>query len=485
MPEYAEDCRQGASWLRTLFKRYGATTDMLNTVGNHNPVILARFKGSSSVGKRLLFYGHYDVIPAANETSRWHSDPFSMEGRDGFLYGRGVTDNKGPILAALYAVADLVAEKKLETDVVFLIEGEEESGSRGFEATVRHNKEKIGHIDWILLANSYWLNDDIPCLTYGLRGVIHANIAVEGGTEDLHSGVNGSSLMDEPLKDLVTLMAKLNGANGRIDIPGFYEKLTPATKAEDERYKAISEIISQNKTKHEDAEALKARWREPSLTIHSFKTSGAGNPTIIPHMASASLSIRLVPDQSAAEIQQSLTDYLDAQFKALNTSNNLTITAGNPADPWLGDPENELYQALEEAIVDVWQLDPSSALVEESRPPTPKSATFPKSFTLVSPSKPVSSSSKQNRNRRSTSSKAQGLPFEAPSGAPQKPLYIREGGSIPIIRFLEREFNAPAAQLPCGQASDGAHLDNERMRLLNLYNSRKVFKKVFAELPAR
>ena len=474
-PEYAEDCRQGASWLRTLFKRYGASTEILRTDDNHNPVIFARFKGKTSRGKRVLFYGHYDVIPATNETSRWATEPFVMEGRDGYLYGRGVTDNKGPILAALYAVADLVAEKKLETDVVFLIEGEEESGSRGFEATVKRNKDLIGHIDWILLANSNWLNDDLPCLTYGLRGVVHANVTVEGGNQDLHSGVNGSKLLNEPLKDLVMLMAQLNGSAECIDIPHFYDKIIPTTKAEERRYKAIETILMRSSPKHEIASSLKARWREPSLTIHGFKTSGAGNSTIIPHLASAALSIRLVPDQSASEIQNALVDYLEEQFAQLKTSNRLSISTGHPADPWLGDPDNEIYQILEEAIVDVWGLEPVAESVED--PASPKSSTFQRE-----PKLGTSMSSEGRKKRRSTASK---LEATDNLNAGRKPLYIREGGSIPVIRFLEKELNAPAAQLPCGQSSDSAHLDNERMRLQNLYNSRKIFRRVFKDLPSR
>lgn len=143
---------------------------MLRAAENTNPVVFALFKGRRSPGqgsKRILFYGHYDVVPADDKQRLWASDPFEMRGLNGYLYGRGVSDNKGPVLAAVFAVAELVAEKSLSSDVIFLIEGEEECGSRGFQGVIKKSKAVIGVIDWILLANSYWLDDDIPCLTYG------------------------------------------------------------------------------------------------------------------------------------------------------------------------------------------------------------------------------------------------------------------------------------------------------------------------------
>ena len=375
------------------------------------------------------------MIPAESQQQKWTSDPYLLQGRNGFLYGRGVSDNKGPILAAVYAVADLVVDKSLQTDVVFLIEGEEECGSRGFEQAVRKHKHLIGDVNWILLANSSWLTTDFPCLTYGLRGVVHAQITVEGGPKDLHSGVAGSSLQHEPLKDLVTLLATLTDSHNRITVPSFYDHVRDVDPKEESWYSDISRTLSS--TGHpstscfHDPHSLKAKWREPSFTIHGFTTSSSVLSTIIPHRASAEISFRLVPNQDAQQLSETLISFLHEQFDALDTTNKIAIKAGHPVDPWLGDPSNELYQTLEEAIVDVWDLkNPSSSEIENSRP--------------------------------------------------QRPLYIREGGSIPAIRFLEKEFGAPAAQLPLGQAGDNAHLENEKLRLVNLYKGREIFKRVFS-----
>ncbi|KAI9796353.1 MAG: hypothetical protein M1833_006358 [Piccolia ochrophora] len=444
-PRYAEDCRRGATYLRTLFKSFGASTEMLTTEGHSNPIVLAKFKGNPSVAskrKRVLFYGHYDVIAAENDQGKWATDPFRMEGINGYLYGRGASDNKGPVVAALYAVADLVAEHALDSDVVFLIEGEEECGSKGFESTITRNKEAIGDIDYILLANSYWIDDEVPCLTYGLRGVILATATIESDRSDLHSGVDGSSLMDESLKDLVAVLSKLNGPHGHVEVPGFYDPILPVTASERARYAAIVDTLLRRNPSLGDSEtltnSLMQRWREPSLTFHGFNVSGPANSTIIPRLARATISIRLVPNQEVSRIQKSLIAFLHTQFDSLGSKNRLSISVNHVSEPWLGDPDNEIFQTLEEAVMDVWG------------PTTPA----------------VGGHASQ-------------------TAAHRKPLYIREGGSIPTIRFLEKTFDAPAANLPSGQASDGAHLDNERLRITNLYKAREIFKRVFRELPTK
>lgn len=492
-PEYAQDCRRGASYLRNLFKRFGAQTELFNTKDSRNPVVYARFRGKdngSALGKTILFYGHYDVVAAENREQTWYANPFEMQGVNGYLYGRGVSDNKGPILAALYAAADIAVEQKLSSDILFLVEGEEESGSRGFQEAIKKNKKVIGDVDWILLANSYWLNDDIPCLTYGLRGVIRATIEVASERPDLHSGVDGSQLINEALKDVIALLAKLTDPNGEVNIPGFYDNIPAMTREEDTMYEAISRTLLRNNPDLGDAESLtasfKARWREPSLTIHRVENSGPANSTIISRVAKADLSLRLVPNQTTAAVKKELRSALEVAFDQLNSSNELTIKIEHEAEPWLGDPKNEIFQTLEKAVMEVW-----GSKGHERRMSTPAKTRASKDLSngLKSPKLPPATSSTLSsgggglthanmaRNKDDTESQRQ-----HPS---QKPLYIREGGSIPAIRFLEQEFNAPAAHLPCGQASDSAHLDNERLRLLNLYNSRKIFQKVFQELPFR
>lgn len=493
-PDHAEDCRRGATFLRKLFKKYGAQTEMLNTDNHHNPVVFARFRGNpetSAKRKKILFYGHYDVVGADDKKGNWIIDPFQMKGINGYLYGRGVSDNKGPIMAALYAVVDCQNEGLLDSDVIFLIEGEEESGSRGFKEAVQRNKDLIGDIDYILLANSYWLDDEVPCLTYGLRGVLHATISVDSNHPDVHSGVDGSFMMDEPLFDLTSVLAKLKGLHNRIQIPGFYDNILPVTEAEEARYDDITDTLIRRNPELGPASALKAslmaRWREPNLTVHRYKVSGPEGSLVSCH-ASAAISLRLVPNQEVEDVIKALSDFLHSNFKQLDTHNRLSIKIDNQADPWLGNPDNEIFQTLEKAIMEVWGPigEPRRASTSR-RKEGPKSSNGVGSSPSLKPTPATTLTLTNGSDHTSLATNLHELTLSDEKGKPKgrKPLYIREGGSIPSIRFLEKEFGAPAAHMPCGQASDSAHLDNERLRLTNLFKAREIFRKVFVELPKK
>lgn len=461
---------------------------MIATENGYNPIIFAKFRGNptvSKVRKKILFYGHYDVIPAENEQGKWIADPFLLQGIDGYLYGRGTSDNKGPIMAAILAVADLAAEQALDSDIIFLIEGEEECGSRGFSKAIEDHKQSIGDVDWILLANSYWLDDHVPCLTYGLRGVIHATVSVESSHPDLHSGVDGSTLLDESLKDLIAVLAMLTGTHGSVQIPGFTDPILPLTEAEKKLYDDITVTLTEYNPSLGDAEtlaqSLMRRWREASLTIHRIQTSGPENSTIIPRLARAALSIRLVPKQEASVVAQALTSFLETEFAKLGSQNRLTVSIDHQAEPWLGDYNNEIFKTLEQAIVEVW--GPLKSRRRSSLSATKHLTHSSNGYSNSKPS-PTTSSTLANSSVTPPNEDDTYMPVEnTPSF--RKPLYIREGGSIPAIRFLEKAFGAPAAQLPCGQASDSAHLDNERLRLLNLKKSKEIFKRVFRDLPKK
>jgi di- and tripeptidase len=500
---YQSECRRGASHLRSVFKNFGASTTMIPLDNPQwNPIILAKFKGNPSTSakrKKILFYGHYDVIPAENDQGKWIVDPFNMEGINDYLYGRGTSDNKGPIMAAIFAVAELVAEKALDSDIIFLIEGEEESGSRGFEHAIRAHKHLIGDVDWILLANSYWLDDHVPCLTYGLRGVVHATVEIKSKHPDLHSGIDGSSLLDESLKDLVMLLATLTGKQGRVEIPGFYDPILALSAEEESLYEDITRALLDRNPhlgdQQELAETLQRRWREASLTIHRFYTSGPDNSTIIPRLAKAAISLRLVPNQTAQQIASSLKSFLNSQFKELDSKNTLTVTIDHMAEPWLGDFNNEIFKTLEEAVMEAWAGVDISPPTRRRSSAKPLGRGFASLTTTAKPSPPTSSTlangsitpvhSPSESESESESEPQSFFPRTKKPAMKRKPLYIREGGSIPAIRFLEKEFGAPAAHFPCGQASDSAHLDNERLRLVNLFKAREVFRFVFGELPKR
>jgi di- and tripeptidase len=196
-----------------------------------------------------------------------------------------------------------------------------------------------------------------------------------------------------------------------------------------------------------------------------------------------------VPNQEVDECITSLSVFLKDAFATLDTHNSLSISIDNQADPWLGNPDNEIFQTLEKAITDVWGPIGGG---RRTSTPGPRQRPLRSSSETINPSlKPTPTTTLTLTNGSDYTSLAatsQDSPTVHEGGEVsegRRPLYIREGGSIPSIRFLEKEFDAPAAHLPCGQASDRAHLDNERLRLNNLYKSREIFRRVFKELPKK
>ncbi|KAI9031822.1 WD40-repeat-containing domain protein [Phycomyces nitens] len=461
-PKYMEECRRGARFLKNVLQQLGAVSRMIPGECGRNPLVYGKFTGKSSSDPAkktptVLIYGHYDVISAEDEKQEWNSDPFKLTGKNGYLYGRGTSDNKGPILACIFAVNELLNEGLLDVNVIFLIEGEEESGSVGFFEGVNKHKELFTDVDMILLSNSYWLGEDVPCLTYGLRGVIHASVTVSNARADMHSGVEGGAI-SEPLIDLIHVLGKLVDSDKKVLIPGFYENVRPVTVTEELLYDPIIKWMqtskaSQSSTRAQhsylasptlsgtpkrtenddssslinepamDSEKLKydlmARWRYPTFTVHKIDVS-INNPTIIPRSATAIVSMRIVPDQSITEICEQFKNHVRNAFEDNLSENNISIDIQSASEYWLGNPQSEYFKAVENAIEEEWNV---------------------------------------------------------------KPLYIREGGSIPAVRWLEKFCNAPAVHLPMGQASDQAHLHNERIRLRNIHAGRRIVKRLLQTLP--
>ncbi|KAL9113559.1 MAG: hypothetical protein Q9227_002297 [Pyrenula ochraceoflavens] len=492
-----------ATSMRKCFIQHGAKeTSLLAAEPAMNPIVFARFPASSKLQtsrpKTLLFYGHYDVVDAKydplEETGRWQTEPFEAASMNGYLYGRGMTDNKGPVTAAMFAVFELSKAEALHCNVVFLIEGEEESGSLGFAKTIHAHHDIIRPVNYILLANSYWLDDEIPCLTYGMRGVIHATVTITSSLPDRHSGVEGKASVHEPLKDLTVLLSRLIGPNATdIRIPNFYDSVpTELTPHEHARYQAISSALlplqpGHSAETHDQAShtaSLIQRWTRPNLTIHSIKVPESKNRAVtIPSVAEAALSIRTVPGQRADKIATALEKFLAQAFEQSKSDNRLEVRVQSKADAWLGDPANVLFQALERAVRKAWNREERRGGVGGR--------------TLNVGGVSSDSAGQQSKHHRHTHQRKtshvkentdksnQVLPFnqqQTQQQQQQQILYIREGGSIPAISILEKEFKAPAAMFPCGQASDNAHLDNERMRIENLYVAKEVFGEVLGEL---
>lgn len=353
-PDHREDCRQAAIWLTKCFAQLGASSKALyvDEEAVHNPVVFGCFQGAPSSRRkpRILFYGHYDVISAP--PLGWDSDPFKLTARNGYLYARGVADDKGPVLAIACAAADLLRARKLGVDLLFLVEGEEETGSDGFVDTVLKHKDLIGEVDAILVSNSGWISRDVPSITYGLRGVVHCSIKISSRiTKDSHSGVDGGA-WHEPMQDMIQVLAELTDRNRNVLVPNFYDAVRPQDDKEAALFRLLESATQQS------AASLSARWREPSLTIHCVHGSGPTNPTVIPASVTAQVSLRIVPDQSLDAVCASLVQHIRASFDALCSANSIKVTIEHKADWWLGDLTHPWFLELERAIRDEWGSQP-------------------------------------------------------------------------------------------------------------------------------
>ena len=421
---HREGCLAAARFVTETLVRLGFETKVVRNPGGraHNPVILARL-GSDPSKKTVAFYGHYDVQPARKENG-WDSDPFVLTGRDGYVYGRGVTDDKGPICAFLAAVEQMLPD--VPVNLVVVIEGEEEAGSTGFDEVVEGNKEFLEGVEYVIVSNTYWLGDEMPCLTYGMRGVIRLCLSVKGPLSSLHSGVDGG-VVREPLVDLMSVVSSLfSGPNGSFSVPGFEEHV----RGEDPNADALLAILEEDGGHFDFAayvdkvgesvlasdtvsEVLRKRWLLPSASVHGIHAGGnTRSGSVIPKGCCANLSIRIVPDQEMEDVIEKVRTHIETLFGELGTRNELSVSVDQAGPWWLSDPQSDLFSVAADAVEGVWGV---------------------------------------------------------------RPVFVREGGSIPSIPFLGEVLGAEVIQVPVGQASDCAHLPNERVRVRNLVCGVEVF----------
>ena len=426
-PAFRSDCFHGAKWLRNCFVSMGFDARLEQPADDTvNPIVYARI-GDNPALKTVVMYGHYDVVPPG---AGWSTDPWVLRGVNGFLYGRGATDDKGPLLAAMLAVAQLAASGKLACNVRFLVEGEEENGSSGCLESVARNASYLGPASLLLISNNYWIGEDRPCIIYGLRGVIYFSVIVAGPQRSNHSGVEGGAFR-EPMVDLLQLLATVTDpTTGRVLVPEFYEQVRPVSEEERALYQDIDFSVERYSAKtglsgllpagQTATELLMQRWRFPSLSVTGIEAeSGANNPTIIPRQVTATLSMRTVPDQNHDALVRAFSAHMESGFARLQTRNRLEVKVIREGPWWLGDlQKNPFFKSTERALEKVWG---------------------------------------------------------------QKPMYTREGGSIPILSKLESALQARTLILPIGQSLDNAHLPNERVSLMGLVKGMEVFREIFRE----
>ncbi|XP_041367448.1 cytosolic non-specific dipeptidase-like [Gigantopelta aegis] len=429
LPEKWPEIRRMVEWTQTELKKLGATCELAD-LGEMTqpdgrklslPPVLIGQLGNDPKKKTILIYGHLDVQPADIDDG-WDTDPFVLTEKDGKFYGRGATDDKGPILAWINCI-EAMQELKMDipVNIKFCFEGMEESGSEGLDELVMSKKDTfLKGTDYVCISDNYWLGKKKPCITYGLRGICYFFLEVECASKDLHSGVFGGTV-HEAMVDLVALLGTLVTNKGKILIPGINELVAKVTEEEKKLYEPIDfdhedyrKDIGAKKLIHDTKElCLMHRWRFPSLSIHGIEGafSSTGAKTVIPKKVIGKFSIRLVPDLQPDQVEKLVRAHVEKVHKDSGSPNTVKLTMGHGGKYWLSDPNHPHYVAGKKAMKKVFGVEPDMT---------------------------------------------------------------REGGSIPVTLTFQEATGKNVMLLPIGACDDGAHSQNEKIDRSNYISGIKV-----------
>lgn len=335
LPAHAGDIRKAANWLLHQAELLGFKGSLYETKGH--PVMYAELCPHKDA-PTILIYGHYDVQPP-DPVDQWCHPPFTPTILDGCIFARGATDDKGQLLTFFNAIESiLAAEGRLPLNVKLVMEGEEEVGSPNFGEFVGSHKDLL-KADVIALSDGEKYRKDMPSICYGLRGLLYMQIDIQGPTYDVHSGLHGGSIMN-PALALSWILSKLKDDNGKVLIPGFYDRardVEPWERKEmaglpfDEKAEAAMLGVP-GLVPEKGYTALESTRARPTLDINGIwgGFQGEGSKTIIPAAAGAKVSMRLVPDQDPDEIAKLFEKYVRSMAPA-GVTVKVTKIVGNRA----------------------------------------------------------------------------------------------------------------------------------------------------------
>jgi len=350
-----------AEWLSKHCQDIGLETKICPTAGH--PIFIAKTPRGKAGKPHFVVYGHYDVQPP-EPFELWKTPPFEprIEGRS--IYARGSCDNKGQNLAHLKAVeAYLKTGTELPCDITFVIEGEEEVGSKNLAAFLKQNAREL-KCEAIVISDTGMPSPKLPALTYSLRGIAAFEVTVHGPSRDLHSGLFGGSL-ENPAMALCQLLAKLRDDKGRILIPGFYDDVAPLSAFEkkemarlpgnDREYRkflGVPQLFGER-----GFTSTERRTARPTLEINGLTSGyqGEGSKTIVPAWARAKLTFRLVPNQSPGKIIRQIERQLR---KLCPPTVRLEIESGHGAEPYIVSPRGAQAQAAVRALKAAFGVEP-------------------------------------------------------------------------------------------------------------------------------
>jgi acetylornithine deacetylase/succinyl-diaminopimelate desuccinylase-like protein len=373
----------------------------------------------------LLIYGHYDVQPA-EPLDLWTSPPFEATVRGENLYARGAEDDKGQVFIHLKAIeAFLKTGGKLPLNVKMLIEGEEEIGSEHLDAFIAEHKEML-KADLVIVSDSGMYAKGVPSICYGLRGLVYMQLDLEGPNKDLHSGSFGGTVHN-PIQALSEIIARLHDKNGRVTIPGFYDKVRALSKTERNAFKKLpwsdrkyaKDLGVAQLYGEKGFTTLERVWARPTLECNGIwgGFTGEGAKTVLPSKASAKISMRLVPDQTSVGIGRLFERHIKKIVPKTVKVKMTNLHGGEPAITPIDSP------GVRAAVV---------ALEK---------------------------------------------------GFGKKPLYQREGGSIPIVVQFKVLLGLDTVLLGFGLPEGNAHAPDEFIDLENLFGGMRTCAYFYSEYP--
>jgi acetylornithine deacetylase/succinyl-diaminopimelate desuccinylase-like protein len=420
--EFNDDMRRAAEWMAAYLRRLGMeNVEVMPTEGGH-PVVYGDYIKKPDA-QTVLVYGHYDVQPA-DPLELWETGPFDPDVRGDLLFARGASDMKGQVLATFHAIESLMKNGGMPVNLKFLLEGEEEIGSKNLEPFIKKHAEKF-KVDVSLNTDAGMMGLNMPTITYGLRGLAYLEINVWGPRADLHSGLFGGAVHN-PAQVLAELIARMHDEKGRITLPGFYDSVRPVTEQE----RADFGRLPIDDAHYLEETGVPALWGEegytsaertgarPTLEVNGLLSgwTGPGSKTVLPAKAMAKISCRLVPDQTPAEVEEQMVRFMEANAPETVQWEVKRLT-GSPFA--IADLNNPGVKAMDKAMEAVWGM---------------------------------------------------------------RPFYRREGGSIGAVAMLQQICGVESVLVGTGLPSDNVHSPNEHLHLPTWYKGIDAYIHFFYNL---
>ena len=343
LPGHTDDVARCARWTAAELGRVGL--ENVRLVETHgNPVVCADWLHAPGA-PTILFYGHYDVQPV-DPLNEWESPPFQATVRDGEIYARGAADDKGQIFMHFKAIeACLKQTGRLPVNMKMILEGEEEIGSAHLDAFVRDHQAKLA-ADVVVISDSPMFDRGVPSICYGLRGLVYFQMDLRGTTSDLHSGSFGGAVAN-PGFVLSQILSQMKDKGGRVKIPGFYDDVRPLRDAEREAFTRLpfserqyrSDLGAPKLFGERGYTTLERVWARPTFEVNGLLSgfTGYGAKTVIPAVAMAKVSMRLVPDQAPNTIAALFEAYVR---KVTPRTVTLDVTRLHGGKPWMTELDN-------------------------------------------------------------------------------------------------------------------------------------------------